>query len=232
MTLDIETLKQLILGLGSISGLLTLPYVVIQAAKKRPRLKFDFSGMSGNGLKKNDAIGDYYSFQFMGTIKNRSLIPNSISKIYLIVWADNEKRNSALRLGFGGILSDTNGKKLPLPLELSSMNGKKVQVNFEIPVKGTSDERLLSEVIPVGNSGQFYLPKHKYELCFEDTDENFFDQQGRLRNLEEINLRWTLSNTMKDLQGGNFIPFLKHTFSIQKSVILFFLKKIKNRLGL
>lgn len=232
MEIDIERLKQIIFNLGSISGLLVLPYTIVQASKKRPRLKFDFSGMSGSGIKKSDAVGDYYRFEFSGTIKNRSTETNSISKIYLVVWADNKKRNSALRLGFGGVLLDSSKNVLSLPLELPSRTGKKLEIIFEIPVTGTSDERLLKEFIPVGDSGRFYLPKHKYELCFEDTDENFFDQQGRLRNLNEINLRWTLTNTIKELQKGNIAPFLKHMFQIQKSRILFTLKRISYQIGL
>lgn len=232
MYIDFEKLKQFILNLGSISGLLVLPYTVVQASKKRPRLKYDFSGMSGSGVKKSDAVGEYYRFEFSGTIKNRSLETNSISKIYLVVWVDNRKRNSALRLGLGGTLLDPNKNVLTLPLELPPRTGKKLQIIFEIPVTGTSDERLLKEFIPVGQSGRFYLPKHQYELCFEDTDENFFDQQGRLRNLEEINLRWTLPNTMKELQKVNFVPFFKHMFQIQKSKTLFFLKKTSYQIGL
>lgn len=232
MEIDVERLKQIGLNLGSISGLLVLPYTIVQASKKRPRLKFDFSGMSGSGIKKSDRVNEYYRFEFTGTIKNRSSEANSISKIYLVVWADNKKRNSALRLGFGGILLDANKKVLPLPLELPPRTGKKLQIIFEIPVTGTSDERLLKEFIPVGESGRFYLPKHKYELCFEDTDENFFDQQGRLRNLDEINLRWTLPNTMKELQRGNFVPFVKHMFQIQKSKNLFLIKQTCYQIGL
>jgi hypothetical protein len=231
MSLNINLIDT-ILAIGSVSGLLVLPYTIVQASKKRPRLKFDFSGMSGSGVKKSDAVGEYYRFEFSGTIKNRSTETNSISKIYLVVWADNKKRNSALRLGFGGVLLDSSKNVLSLPLELPSRTGKKLEIIFEIPVTGTSDERLLKEFIPVGNSGRFYLPKHKYELCFEDTDENFFDQQGRLRNLNEINLRWTLPNTIKELQKGNIAPFLKHMFQIQKSRILFSIKRISYQIGL
>jgi hypothetical protein len=229
---DTDNLIKILLDLGSISGLLVLPYTIVQASKRRPRLKFDFSGMSGSGVRKSDRVSEYYRFEFTGTIKNRSSETNSISKIYLVVWADNKKRNSALRLGFGGILLDANKNVLSLPLELPPRTGKKLQIIFEIPVTGTSDERLLKEFVPVGESGRFYLPKHKYELCFEDTDENFFDQQGRLRNLEEINLRWTLPNTMKELQKGNFIPFIKHMFQIQKSRVLFSIKQISYQVGL
>jgi len=232
MNINLEGWKRFILNLGSISGLLVLPYTIVQAARKRPRLKFDFSGMSGSGAKKSDTVNEYYRFEFSGTIKNRSSETNSISKIYLVVWADNKKRNSALRLGFGGILLDSNKNVLSLPLELPPRTGRRLKVIFEIPVTGTSDEKLLKEFIPVGESNRFYLPKHRYELCFEDTDENFFDQQGRLRNLEEINLRWTLPNTIRELQKGNFIPFLKHMFQIQKCKTLFLLKRIRYQIGL
>lgn len=227
-----NNLVKILLDLGSISGLLVLPYTIVQSSRRRPRLKYDFSGVSGSGVKKSDAVNEHYRFEFSGTIKNRSLETNSISKIYLVVWADNKKRNSALRLGFGGILLDSRNNVLSLPLELPPRTGKKLKIIFEIPVTGTSDERLLKEYIPVGESGRFYLPKHNYELCFEDTDENFFDQQGRLRNLEEINLRWTLPNVMKELQKGNFAPFLQHMFLIQKSRVSFFFKRISYQIGL
>ncbi|OGG35326.1 MAG: hypothetical protein A2427_02270 [Candidatus Nealsonbacteria bacterium RIFOXYC1_FULL_40_7] len=227
-----DKIVKILLNLGSISGLLLLPYTILQAIKKRPRLKFDFSGMSGTAIKKSDAIGEYYRFEYTGTVKNQSLETNSILKIYLVVWADNKKRNSALRLGFGGIVLNDQKTMLSLPIELTPKTGIKLKIIFEIPVKGTSDERLLTTMEPADPNARFYLHKYHYELCFEDTDENFFDQQGRLRNLEEINLRWTLPNTMKALQGGNVIPFLKHMFLIQKSKFLFSLKKISYQLGL
>lgn len=227
-----DRIIKILLDLGSISGLLLLPYTVLRAIRNRPRLKFDFSGMSGTAVKKSDAIGDYYRFEFTGTVKNQSLETNSILKIYLVVWTDNKKRNSALRLGFGGIVLDDHKTTLSLPIELTPKTGMKLKIIFEIPVKGTSDERLLTTLEPVDPNFRFYLQKYHYELCFEDTDENFFDQQGRLRNLEEINLRWTLSNTMKALQADNVIPFLKHMFLIQKSKIFFSLKKFGYQLGL
>ncbi len=121
---------------------------------------------------------------------------------------------------------------MSLPLELPPKTGKSIKIVFEIPVAGTSDERLLKEYVPVGESGRYYLPKHNYELCFEDTDENFFDQQGRLRSLEEINLRWTLPNTTKELQKGNFIPLLKQEFLIKRTGFLFFFKKVSYQIGL
>lgn len=230
---NVKNLTDLIFKIGSLSGIVALFYTIVNASKRRPRLKFDFSGMSGKGVRKDDVIGEYYIFEFNGTIKNQSLETNSILKIYLIVWADNKKRNSALRLGFGGEVSDLDtGVTIPLPLELAPKVGRKLKIVFEIPVKGTTDDQLLKEFMPVGESGSLYLPKHNYELCFEDTDDNFFDQQGRLRSLGEINLRWTLPNTIKELQKGIFLPFLIHMLSIQRSKIFFLFKRIKYRIGL
>lgn len=228
MEIDIKQLMQYILSLGSVSGLLVLPYTIVHASKRRPRLKFDFSYTSRSEVREDNEYGDCCCLTFSGTIKNRSSDTNSISKIYLVVWVDNKKRNSVFRLSFGGILLDEKEKKLTLPLELPPRTGKMMQIYFKIPVTGTSDERLLKEHLP----DVYNLPKYRYELCFEDTDENFFDQQGRLRNLEEINLRWTLPNTMQEMQKGNFVPFLKYMFQIQKSKVFFLLKRISYHVGL
>jgi hypothetical protein len=132
-----------------------------------------------------------------------------------------------LRLGFGGILIVSPLRNvISLPFELPPTTGRQLKIIFEIPIDSTPDEKLLKAVVSVRKNSSFYLPKYKYELCFEDTNENFFDQQGRLRNLEEINLRWTLINAKKKLEKGNPVPFFQHITRLQLSKLKFVLKKV------
>jgi hypothetical protein len=152
---------------------------------------------------------------------------NSIIKVYLVVWA-NKQKTSTLRYGWAGatIFEETTGKEIKLPMIIGPKEALKIKVKFILSPKGTTDERLLSEMEPLFPGSNMHLPKHNYVLCFEDVEENMFDQAGNMINIEEINLNWTLPNTMTELQKGNILPFIKHFLLILKSRIIFFFRKI------
>lgn len=225
--IDYVSIGKIILDIGSISGLIVLPYTVAQARKRKPKLKYEFAGTSGR------STGDIYTYEFNGTIKNQSIESNSIIKIYLVVWA-NKQKTSTLRYGWAGatIFEESTGKEIKLPMIIGPKEALKIKVKFILSPKGTTDERLLSEMEPLFPGSNMHLPKHNYVLCFEDVEENMFDQTGNMINIEEINLNWTLPNTMTELQKGNILPFIKHFLLILKSRIIFFFRKILFAFGL
>jgi len=222
---------QIILNFGSISGLIALIYAVFKSLRKRPKFKFDFSGQSGKVCHEDKL--EYYIFTFGGILKNQSLDPNSISRIFLVVWKDR-KRNSTLRFGHGGVTikNKANDREIKLPISFAPREAISLEIKCKFPVAGTSDGKLLREFVPVQPGSRFFLPKHEYELLFEDVNENLYDQKGRLCNREEINLRWTLPNTTRNLQHGVYWPFIKHQSKIIWSQIKFRWKILLQSFGL
>ena len=227
----IISIWQIILNIGAISGLIALTYTIFQNLRRRPKFKFDF--LSRNGEFSTEGGLLYDTITFTGTLKNQSLDPNSISKIYLVVWK-NRKRNVTLRFGFGGItlIKTANSEEIKLPISFNPREAMSLKINCKFPVVGTSDEQLLREVIPIYPGSKYIRPKYEYELAFEDINENLFDQEGRPSNSEEISLRWTLPNSTREINNGVYWPFIKHKFKIAWSRVRFRWKIILQSFGL
>ncbi len=224
----IEIPNQL-LDLGSLIALIGVPYLIVSHRSDRQNLKFIFSSSAGN----YNAGTDEYKWETGGIIKNCSNKENTIVRIYRIVWK-NLKRNSYLANSLANIevLDLASNEKIILPLYLLHKRAYKLRVTTKFNVRGTSDERILSEREEIMPGSRIFLPKHRYELCFEDIDGNFFDQRGKLVNLEEADLWWTLENTFTYLKDWDIFPFFKHSIMITKSKIKFFLKVTLWNLGL
>ncbi|WP_298188828.1 hypothetical protein [Metallibacterium sp.] len=216
--------------IGSFCGLLALPYLVLQNVRSRPKFSFDFHGSSG---KHTQLPGVHqYRYEVQGTLKNRSLDPNAIIKIYLVAWA-NKSKTSYLRNGFGGLTVNDDASKQPLslPLRFEAREAKGVQVVFEIPVTGTVDERILSEHEPIVPGASVLRQKNEYELCFEDINGNLFDATGLQINSAEAALRWTLPNTVRQFQDGRTWPFFKHYTQILRAKMKFRTRLVAQALG-
>lgn len=220
----------LVLKIGSISGLVALFYTITQNLRRKPKFKFDFSGSSGHAFTQDNI--DYYRYSFDGDIKNQSLDPNSITKIFLVVWA-NKKRSSTLRFGYGNVaIIDSVVGLISLPLSFAPREVRKVKITFKFPVSGTGDKQLLSEFKPIQPGSQFVILKHEYNLAFEDVNENLFDDKGIERNRKEIDLMWTFPNAAKDFQNGKFWPLVAHIAMILIAKLKFSLKIILSNIGL
>jgi len=211
---------QILLNVGSVSGFLALVYTIYQSLRRRPRFKFDFSGTFWT-YSPGDPI-DLFTYFFRGVLKNQSLDPNSISRIYLIVWKDRSK-SDALRYGFGGvkIIDLVKNEEIKLPISFGPKEAKNLEIQCQSPFTGTRDKKLLTELAPIKPGSSFHLNKYNYQLGFEDVNENYFDQQGDLYNSEEMNLRWTLPNYSRDLPNGVYLPFIKHKIKILWSHVRF-----------
>jgi hypothetical protein len=215
---------------GSFCGLLALPYLVLQNVRSRPKFSFDFHGSSGEHTQPPGV--HQYRYEVQGTLKNRSLDPNAIIKIYLVAWA-NKSKTSYLRNGFGGltVIDAASKQPLSLPLRFEAKEAKGVQVVFEIPVTGTVDERILSEHEPIVPGASVLRQKNKYELCFEDINGNLFDATGSQINSAEAALRWTLPNTVRQFQDGRTWPFFKHYTQILRARMQFRTRLVAQALG-
>lgn len=186
-----------ILKIGSLAGLVSLVYQIHNNWKSRPSFKFTFeaSGLEKTGEGKEQR-GVYH---FQGIFRNASLNPNSIVRLYLTVW-DSKRRGSVLRYGHNvQKLEEVNTKKnLHLPLRFESKEAMRLLIFFEFPIKGTQDERLLSEYEQhdFGNM-RIPFPKHRYEFVVEDVSGNRFDYGSYLMSQDLIDLWWTLPNFSK-----------------------------------
>lgn len=226
-----SSIWQIILNIGSVSGFIALIYTVFQSLGRRPKFKFDFS--SCNGTFSNEDKLLYDTITFKGTLKNQSLDPNSISRIILVVWK-NRKKNETLRFGYGGVTikNTANNEEIKLPIPFAPKEAMALEIICKFAVTGTSDEKILSDFVPIRPRSQLLRHKYEYELAFEDVSENLFDQNGELCNREEMDLRWTLPNSTRDIHNGVYWPFIKHKFKIAWSRVRFGWKIILQSLGL
>ncbi len=216
--------------ISAIVSLVGVPYLVNNKRKSLPRLSFDFAGSSGESFKKDQR--EYYRFRFEGAIKNHSIETNTIQRIFLVVWRDKRKTDTR-RFGFGGtVIKDSNGQQIKEPIKFDPKESKKLTIIFESIVEGTSDKELLAALTPIQPGSQYYLPKYRYELAFEDISGNLFDQNGFIKNRKTIDLKWTLPNTFESLRDGNPIPFIKHKTAIYFSDTFFQFRKLMRFLGL
>jgi len=217
---------------GSACGLVALPYVVLKSIRARPRFKFEFVGSDGQWQLDAQAHR-MFKHSVRGTLKNRSLDPNAITQIHLVVWANKKKSAYLSDHIFTLSVSDAATKTdLRLPLQFAPKEAKSIEVVFEFPTENTADEKLLTDYIPVVEGSSTLRPRHKYELCFEDINENLFDPSGKRINKEEANLRWTLPNSIQQFQHGDMWPFVAHCGRILVSRIKFNTRLLIQALGL
>ena len=222
-----STLANQLLDIGKLTALIAIPYLIGKNRDKRQHFKFDFSNASG----KFDKQTGYYHWEISGIIRNKSTTENSIVTIHRIVWKNNHK-NSYLADSVGNIsivdLNSSGRNKLNLPLYFKSREAIRIQVSTIFIVKDTPDEKILSEVKEFVPGSKVFVPKYRYELLFEDIDENFFDHQGNLRNKEEADLWWTLPQ----FKEGNLISISKHLLLILVSKVNFKIKLLFWNIGL
>ncbi len=215
---------------SAVIAAISLPYLVLRERRNVAKLSYEFSGSSGKSYKKGGK--EYREFIFNGYIKNHSLHPNSVTKTYMIVWK-NRKLGSTLRLGYGKYdIKLDDGAALQLPLVLNPRESKKLQITHDTIVTGTADEQILKEFYELIPGSRFYLPKHTYELAFEDPDGNIFDKNGKLISLKLMNLNWSLDNTFDKLKDGKYPPFLKQKFAINKERATLRLRRLGRWLGI
>jgi hypothetical protein len=190
---------EVLLNIGSIAGLISIFYQVHSNRKNRPRIAFTFEASWVTPDDENDSQAIYH---FQGILKNQSLQPNSIVRLWLTVW-DNKKRGSTLRSGHSihKIEDVSNAKKrklLGLPLYFSVKEAKKVEIQFPITLYGNQDGDLLRATEKVYPESPIAMPKYNWEFMIEDTSENLFDYYRPQTMSKELqDLWWTLPNYTK-----------------------------------
>lgn len=220
------TFWQVILQIGSISGLFTLFYTISQNLKKRPRFKFDFRASSGSYHFKDNL--EYCRLIFDGYIKNQSIEPNSITNICYAVWGNKARTKT---LSYGGqpcsiIMNPNSGKILiDLPISFEPREGKHFQIEFDVVLTGTHDKDIIKAVEKISLDSEFYAPKYQYRLTFKDTNENLFDDQGVIRSQKLMDLWFLLPNTFNKLKEGNPLPYGWHMIKIFWCYSLFKIRK-------
>ncbi len=228
----IQLLIDIILKAGSVSGLVSLVYLIFQSLRRCPRLKLDCIGGSSETFER-DGI-QFYRISYSVILRNPSLDPNTVTRLYLAVWENTKKKTSALRFGYGDVTVKVGStdEQIHLPVAFAPKDAKQLKIIFEFPINGTADERLLQENAIAVPGTTLHKPRHEYEICIEDTSGNLFDGQGKQINRDEINLRWTLPNKIRELQQGRMWPFIHHSLRLAKSRIRFRLKVTGRSLGL
>ena len=191
-----NNLFDLLLKIGSISGLIGIFYQIHNNRLNRPSFEFTFESSHAKTYRQDSL--EFCDYHFSGIIRNKSLKPNSIVRLYLTVW-NSKKKSSVLRFGFSvkEVTNLNTSEKLYLPLKFSPKEAYRLNVVFNFPLTGTQDEKLFKSLSPVGESGKFYLPKYRYEFLMEDTSKNLYDYSNSVFNIDIINRWWTLPNFSK-----------------------------------
>ena len=220
-----------IFKIGSLAGLFGLIYAVHNNRKNRPRFKFTFEASNVNYDEKDKETA-YYCF--VGIIRNQSLQPNSIVRLYLTVW-ESKKKGSALRFGHNikhiyDVSNTKNRTELSLPLYFKPKEAKRVEIWFPISLTGTQDGKLLREIgqtISLSDGHVFSFPKHRWEFLIEDTAENMFDYtKAGTMSLDLVNLWWTLPNYRKKRR-----ELVKHICKIGWAFSKYWMAKLSELLG-
>jgi len=124
------------------------------------------------------------------------------------------------------------GNPVNLPRLFAAREGLRIEVEYKIIGWDKSHQaELLTAQKPIGD-GKFFLDRYHYVLAFEDINGHLFDQEGRMRNRKEIDLRWTLPNSLRGVEHGITLAFVKHKLQIYKSRMLFTVKKAMLLVGL
>lgn len=220
--------------IGSLLGSIAFIYTLRLNARNAPKFDFDFGSFSGINKMPSSDGKVHFSCTFKGFIVNKSNENNYIKKIYLVVWKNRKKRDSTLRFGYGNHeISDRETKReLLLPLSFRPKEAKHIEITFRQQATGTCDENLIKEPRPKGwvvnndiiSRFIFWIKQERkayrsgYEIVFEDTKGNMFDQKGRMIDVRITNLNWTLSNYKGHKKAWQYIKiyFFKFTFFIKK----------------
>lgn len=217
-----------------VSGIVTIvgvPYLVYQARKRRPLLKFDSAGQHGHPYE--DESGRLRGvLTFRGTLINPSLETNTVSRIYLVVWRTKAKK-ATRRLGYGGVsVTDPDGEIGP-PIPFPARSARDVVVRCDFGVSGTADEQLFTATRSVSaEAPHLQIPRYKYELAFQDVDGNLLDEEGLPRSLRAIGLRWTMDNAWERAKDGKPLALLKHWMVILREDTRFSVKRLFRAMGL
>lgn len=217
-----ENILELILKIGSISGLLSLPFLIWEYYKKKSKLRFNFKSSHVNFV--TDRKGQtFYQAEFQGLVLNQSIESNSIIEISGYIW---EKGRTQTLGSIGNPEIIENKVAVALPLSIKGKEGKSLTIKFNNIISGTGMEKLLSETYKVSPDAILKIPKHEFKLVFKDVNENLFDDNGFIRSQKLINLWWTLPNTFEKLRSGNPVPYLRHMFKIMLSYIGYKIKSL------
>jgi hypothetical protein len=218
-----------VIDIAAAITVLGVPYLVVSNRRRLPRFSFDFTS-SNREITSTGGNPEFGKFSFSGSVRNQSLDPNSIQRIFLVVWR-NKKRKSYLRISHGATITQ-DGTTLSEPIRFDGREGRKLDIVFEIALAGTVDARLATAQSPVAPGSPYLLSTYQYEVAFEDISGNLFDNHGILLNRTGMDLRWTIGNTLEKLRGGNPLPFFWHFLRIYLSDAVFFVRRIVRRLGI
>lgn len=184
-------LIQGILNAGAIAGLISIFLEIHQGRRNRPAFAYTFEGYQTVDFRMAQHP-HYCDARFQGLIRNTSLNPNTIARIFLVVWDDN-KLNHPKRLGTGvkSVLNRATDEPLPLPLRMEARDALSVEIIFDL--------RLTDSNGKPSYDGQLLLSaadnRPDHVMLFEDAAGNYFDQAGRMLSRTLMDLYSTLPNS-------------------------------------
>lgn len=219
----IERVSALVAAVG-------IPYLVYERRQHLPQLRFQFSAGQRETFTR-DAL-TFGRVTVEGSIQNGSLDPNTIERVYLVVWRTKRRRNT-LRFGFGDIeILDAAGSPLGPPISFKPRESIAVHIKAEFPLTGTADAGLFPALKQLANHPGLALPMYSYELAFEDVMGNLFDADGLPRSRRLIDLLWTFDNAWQRFRDGQPGMLLHHILAIGWEELRFRSRRALRSIGL
>lgn len=184
------SLVQGILNAGAVAGLISIFLEVHQGRRNRPAFAYTFEGHQTVNFQDRQHPHSCDA-RFQGIIRNVSLNPNTIARIFLVVWDDN-KLNHPKRLSTGvkSVRNRATGELLPLPLRMEPRDALSVEIIFELGLTDSNGQPSYDGQLLL--SAAHDRPGHV--MLFEDAAGNYFDQAGRMLSRTLMDLYTTLLN--------------------------------------
>jgi len=219
----LQEAKKYFIASGALAGWFALFYTIASNVRMRPRIGAINKKVT-YALQKHDKLV-FFKGKFSFTIVNRSHSPNTITRVYLTVWK-NKRKNSTLRFGHvNGPFIETSGRSaVNVPFHLEPRSALSLVVEIDFPIVGTPDEKIFLEL----STSLGYV----YQLLFEDIDGTLFAEAGSQHDRQEIGLRWTLGNSIREIKKFRLMPLIRHVGQIVKRRSINMLKNLLHLLGL
>ena len=131
------------------------------------------------------------------------------------------------------IIDQTTEEVVRLPALFSAKQARSVKVKTQILGWNSNEStvRALTEMV-TDQIGRPLIHKYTPTITIEDVNGNLFDSTGRLRNREEMNLRFLLQDHLRNAQHGITKGLVKHLWLIFYCRIKFAIKRMGFLLGL
>lgn len=163
-------------AIATSAAALSIFYAAARQRRSAPLLYFDFSGSNGHFNWTTREL----DISRKGIIRNLSSAQDTISQIGVMVWKPRKRQYDYFALPGSLKVINKEGQTFMPPFNIPA----RVAVSIEVEVKALK----LGEEI-TGRLKQLRLhPSSGMQLCFETTDKSWFNEKGKLVDIQSAHL--------------------------------------------